>query len=570
MGTPHPPAGRGPGNRRRLGVAAGCAAALAVAVAAWLAAAPVSAAAGAGTYALTNAGSNLCLDLPGAGSGAGTQLQQNSCTGGSGQQWTLAAVSGGFRISSVSSGLCAGVRGASSSAGKAIEQQACTGTASQTWTLTASGSSYRVVNANGGKCMNTADNSTAAGALVQTNSCDSVATKQWTLATSGGGSPTPTPTSPSPTPTTTSPPPSSGALYVAPNGSASAAGTISAPTTLDSAITRVTSGGAIYLRGGTYNYPQTITVQPGNNGTSSARTLMSAYPGETPVLNFSAQAEDSANRGLQLNGNYWHVYGITVQNAGDNGIFVGGSNNIIERTVTRGNHDTGLQLSRAASTTPQSQWPSNNLVIRAESYDNADSGGENADGFAAKLTVGTGNVFQYDVSHNNIDDGWDLYTKTDTGAIGPVTIEDSLSYHQGTLTNGTTAGNGDRNGFKLGGDDIAVNHTFLRNIAVGNGHHGITYNDNPGTMTVSNNVSIDNGDSNVYFPEGSSVFRNNTSCRFDGGSTNDKVVGNTDSSNQFWTGTNGSRCASYDGALGWSFDSNGHLVVTFGGTPVTP
>lgn len=561
MGTPR--------TRRRLGAAAGSAAALAAAVTAWLVLSPASgAAAGAGTYTLVNAGSQLCLDLPAAGAAAGGQLRQNTCSGGSGQQWTFTAVSGGYRVTA-SGGLCVGVAGGSSSAGKAIDLESCTGASSQTWTETASGTNYRVANANGGKCMNTQDNSTAAGALVQTNSCDSVATKQWTVTAGSGTSPTPTPTSPSPTPTA-SQPPASGALYVAPNGSAAAAGTISAPTTLDSAITRVGAGGTIYLRGGTYSESTTITVQPGNNGTASARTLMSAYPGETPVLNFAAQAEDSANRGLQLNGNYWHVYGLTVENAGDNGIFVGGSNNVIERTVTRGNHDTGLQLSRIASSTPQSQWPSNNLVIRAESYDNADSGGENADGFAAKLTVGTGNVFQYDVSHNNIDDGWDFYTKTDTGAIGPVTVEDSLSYDQGTLTNGTQAANGDRNGFKLGGDNIAVNHVFVRNIAVGNGHHGITYNDNPGTITVTDNVSVDNGDSNFYFPEGTSVFRNDTSCRFAGGTTNDKVVGSTDSSDQFWTGSNGSRCAPYSGALGWSFASDGHLVVTFGGNPVTP
>ena len=87
--------------------------------------------------------------------------------------------------------------------------------------------------------------------------------------------------------------------------------------------------------------PQTVTIAPGNNGTSSARKNLSAYPGETPVLNFSAQTEDSANRGLALNGNYWHIYGLVVERAGDNGIFVGGSNNIIERTVTRFNRDSG-------------------------------------------------------------------------------------------------------------------------------------------------------------------------------------------------------------------------------------
>jgi len=361
-------------------------------------------------------------------------------------------------------------------------------------------------------------------------------------------------------------------LYVAPNGSAGAAGTQASPTTLTAALTRIDSGGTIYMRGGTYNLAQTVTIPAGNDGTSSARKTLSAFPGESPVLDFSAQSESTANRGLQVNASYWHVFGLVVQHAGDNGISIGGSNNVIERTVTRDNRDTGLQISRASSATPRAQWPSNNLVISSESYDNADSGGENADGFAAKLTVGPGNVFRYDVSHNNIDDGWDLFTKTDTGPISPVTIEYSLSYDQGTLTDGTQAANGDRNGFKLGGDKIAVNHTVQHDIAYQNGHDGFTYNNNPGAMTVSNNVSVDNGERNFHWETGGSVFRNDTSCRFAtaAGGSNDKLVGSVDGSDQFWTGANGSRCSSYGGTLGWSFASDGHLVVTLGGMPVTP
>lgn len=335
------------------------------------------------------------------------------------------------------------------------------------------------------------------------------------------------------------------------------------------AITRISAGGTIYLRGGTYNYSQTVTIAPGNNGTSSARKKMSAYPGETPILNFSAMAEDTANRGLAVNGAYWHLYGLIVQRAGDNGIFVGGSNNIVERTVTRFNRDSGLQISRIASDTPNSQWPANNLILTSESHDNADSDGEDADGFAAKLTSGAGNVFRYTVSHNNIDDGWDLYTKSDTGPIGAVTIEDSLSYNNGTLSDGSQAGNGDRNGYKLGGEDISVNHVIRRNIAYNNGKHGFTYNRNLGTMQISSNISIDNSERNYSFDGGSSVFRSNTSCRSDDG-TNDRIIGDSDSSNQFWSGTNGSRCSSYSGALHWSFASDGHLVVTFGGSAVTP
>lgn len=287
------------------------------------------------------------------------------------------------------------------------------------------------------------------------------------------------------------------------------------------------------------------------------------------MLNFSAQTESSSNRGLQLNASYWHIKGLIVERAGDNGIFVGGSNNVIERTVTRFNRDTGLQLGRMTSTTPTAQWPSNNLILSAESHDNADSDGEDADGFAAKLTSGTGNVFRNAVAHNNIDDGWDLYTYADEDPIGPVTIEDSLSYENGTLSDGSQAGNGDRNGYKLGGEDVPVNHIVRRSFAVDNGKHGFTYNSNPGSMTISNNVSVDNTERNFNFDAGTSVFRNNTSCRFSSG-TNDRIIGNADSSNQFWSGTNGSRCSSYDGALGWSFTSDGRLVVTFGGTQVTP
>lgn len=362
-------------------------------------------------------------------------------------------------------------------------------------------------------------------------------------------------------------PPASDALYVAPGGSSGADGTESDPTTLTSAIDRIEPGGTIHMRGGTYSFSETVTIPLGDDGTAGDRTELSAYPGETPVLNFSAQSEDSANRGLALDASYWHVRGIVVEHAGDNGIFVSGSHNVIERTVTRFNRDTGLQLSRRVSSTPESDWPAHNLILSAESHDNADSDGEDADGFAAKLTSGPGNVFRYAVAHNNIDDGWDLYTKSETGPIGEVTIEDSLAYENGVLSDGSQAGNGDRNGFKLGGEDIGVDHVITGNIAYDNGKHGFTYNRNTGSMTVSDNVSIGNEERNFNFDGGSSVFRNNTSC--DSGST-DRTRGDADGSNQFWDGSNGSRCSAYDGGLDWSYASDGTLVVTFGGRRVTP
>ena len=361
------------------------------------------------------------------------------------------------------------------------------------------------------------------------------------------------------------PPPSGDEIFVAPGGGDGASGTEADPTTLTSAIDRIEPGGSIYMRGGTYDHSETVRIEPGNDGLSSDRNELFAYPGETPVLDFSAQSEDSSNRGLAIGGDWWHVNGIIVEHAGDNGILLGGNDNVIERVTTRHNRDTGLQLSRYTAGAPRSEWPSNNLIVSSVSHDNVDSDGEDADGFAPKLTVGDGNVFRYTVAYNNIDDGYDLFAKSDTGPIGEVTIEHSLAFGNGSLSNGTQHGNGDRNGYKLGGSGIAVDHNIHHSIAFENGKHGLTYNSNPGSMTVSNNLSIGNEERNFQFDGGDSVFRNNTSC--DSGSS-DRYRGDADGSNQFWDGSNGSRCSQYSGSLDWGFDSSGRLVVTIGGNEV--
>ena len=362
------------------------------------------------------------------------------------------------------------------------------------------------------------------------------------------------------------PPPSGDEIYVAPDGSESAPGTISQPTTLPAAITRVEAGGTIYMRGGTYVYATPVVIERGNDGAAGARKQLFAYPGETPILNFGAMAENSANRGLTVNGFYWHVKGLTVEYAGDNGIFIGGNYNIIERCITRYNRDTGLQLSRYSSSALQSEWPAYNLILSCESHDNADADGEDADGFAAKLTSGEGNVFRYCVSHNNIDDGWDMYTKSETGPIGAVTIEHCISYENGTLSDGTTHGNGDKNGYKLGGEDIPVDHVFRYNLAYDNGKHGITWNRNPGDMEVTGNVSIDSAERNFNFDGGSSTFSDNVSCRGSSG-TNDRIIGADLGTNCWWTdGANtcgASTCDPYSGELSWWFNPDGSLEYEF-------
>ncbi|WP_205513071.1 InlB B-repeat-containing protein [Longitalea arenae] len=321
-------------------------------------------------------------------------------------------------------------------------------------------------------------------------------------------------------------------LYVSPGGSASNPGTsISAPTTLANALATVTAGGTIYMRGGTYNLTATVVIAESNSGTASATKKLFAYGSEVPIISFAGMAVATSNRGIVLDGSYWHFKGLIIESAGDNGLLLSGDNNTIESCIFRRNADSGLQLSRYnTSYNSISQWPSNNLVLNCEAYDNKDPDSEDADGFAAKLTSGNGNVFRNCVAHHNIDDGWDLYTKSDTGPIGPVTLENCIAHSNGVLTDGSTSGNGDKNGFKLGGEDVSVNHIVRRCIAFNNGKHGFTYNRNLGTIEMTNNTSYDNAERNFNFDGGTSVFKNNLSYL---SGSNDRIVGTATAPNAF-------------------------------------
>jgi hypothetical protein len=94
----------------------------------------------------------------------------------------------------------------------------------------------------------------------------------------------------------------------------------------------------------------------------------------------------------------------------------------------------------------------------------------------------------------------------------------------------TTASDG--NGFKLGGDGIPVNHTIRRSIAFGNKKHGITFNSNPGSITVTNNTSVNNSDANLKFDAGSHVFSNNLS--FNGTNSDDRIGTDVLNTNCWW------------------------------------
>ncbi len=268
-----------------------------------------------------------------------------------------------------------------------------------------------------------------------------------------------------------------GATYfVATTGSDSAAGTIDNPfRTIPKAVSVSIAGDTIYVRGGTYSIATTITISKA--GTSLAYFHLYAYPGERPFLDFSSMAISGSNRGIKLNGSYWHIKGFDIYKAGDNGMYVGGSNNIIEFCSFSENSDTGLQLGSGAS---------NNQVINCDSYDNMDPGQGNADGFAPKLDVGTGNYFFGCRSWQNSDDGWDGYLRGANNVS--TTLESCWTFMNGYLKDGSpSVGNG--NGFKMGGSDLKDlehNMTLIHCLAFGNRVKGFDQNNNKGSMTLLN------------------------------------------------------------------------------------
>ncbi|XXY22927.1 right-handed parallel beta-helix repeat-containing protein [Sorangium sp. So ce216] len=352
--------------------------------------------------------------------------------------------------------------------------------------------------------------------------------------------------------------PSGDDLYVAPDGSEDNPGTLDAPTTLYKAVTLVRPGQTIYLRGGEYLYLPTVEIAYGNDGTAEQRKRVFAYPGEKPVLEFKDQyykkGDPASPRGVELHGSYWHMKGIEIANAGDNGIFISGHHNVIEHCVFHNNRDSGLQLGGRLGEldTPVEEWPSYNKVINCDSYNNFDPpDGGDADGFAPKLNVGDGNEFHGCRAWNNSDDGWDMFNRNGK-ALKPVLLDQCWAFDNGYQEGGYMStpppvpymGNG--NGFKMGGgSSLASDHVITRSVAFGNKVRGFDENNNVGNITVKNCTGWLNGSMNFAFGEGGHhTFINNISHKRKSG---DEPVG-TLTSNSF-EGATDADFLSFDRAL---------------------
>lgn len=335
-------------------------------------------------------------------------------------------------------------------------------------------------------------------------------------------------------------------LYVSTTGADSNDGSLNAPfATIARAVEAVEPGGTILVHAGTYNISQRIRV-PEKATSENARIKLFAFGDGEVIIDGSnmipaSQMEFKMARCMYFPywANYWHVKGITFQNAKDSGVKVEGSYNIFEHCTFRWNNDTGLQIgmfkdwaieetksfpiSGTPAFNPGYTYCRGNKVINCDSYENydatvygggSDDGGD-ADGFACKLFPGSGTEFHGCRAWNNSDDNWDLYM-----VYHPVVIESCWGWNAAIDRNGApTPGNG--NGFKLGGggssggaafDQSTGAHLVYNCVAFNNTKKGFDQNNAYEGMYLLNNVAWGNA-YNYRFPTvfkyGGMYLRNN-------------------------------------------------------------
>ncbi|MEO6246679.1 MAG: right-handed parallel beta-helix repeat-containing protein [Opitutaceae bacterium] len=267
-------------------------------------------------------------------------------------------------------------------------------------------------------------------------------------------------------------------LFVSPTGQPGAAGTATAPlASLVEAAERAKAGDVIRLAGGTYRHDQTIHLK--NNGTAAAPIRVECDdPASWPVFDFSKQEFDRNNHGIAVEGDYWHLVGLEVFQAGRFGISITGHHTVVERCRAHENQGTGINVGAPGS---------HALILNCDSYRNVDrpTRGQNADGFGAKFDVGEGIVFRGCRAWENADDGFDLWK-----APHPVRIENCVAYRNGIDLWSIDGYTGNGNGFKVGGDFVAAAHVIVGCIVTDQPKNGFDQNNNAGPVLFERCTAI--------------------------------------------------------------------------------
>jgi len=291
--------------------------------------------------------------------------------------------------------------------------------------------------------------------------------------------------------------------YLATDGSDSNPGTIDAPfASIMQAQAAASAGDTVWLRGGTYNQfdGSTITATDANynyvNRLSKSGIHYSAYPGETPVFDFSGVPTNRRVCGFHVTGSDLvitgiHVTGTPVGNQKQSECFrIDGSAASVDfyDCVAYNNAASGFYWTNR----------SRGSAIRCDAYDNIGTNAEavgNTDGFGAH---GNGVVFRYCRAWNNSDDGFDCISSP-----GANVFDHCWAFNH--------RGGGNKVGFKIGGfgadpsrvppSPVPV-HIVSYCVSAFNGARGFYANHQPGQAAVwTRNTAYNNSGGNFNMLE---------------------------------------------------------------------
>ncbi|MFI5916838.1 ricin-type beta-trefoil lectin domain protein [Dactylosporangium sp. NPDC051541] len=122
---------------------------------------------------LRGAGSNRCLDVPGAATANGTQLSIWDCTGGANQRW-IALSNGALQVYG---NKCLDIPGHATAPGTVVQIWDCNGGTNQQWTLNSNGT---VVSRESGLCLDVTGAATANSTPVELWNCTGGSNQKWT------------------------------------------------------------------------------------------------------------------------------------------------------------------------------------------------------------------------------------------------------------------------------------------------------------------------------------------------------------------------------------------------------
>ncbi len=251
------------------------------------------------------------------------------------------------------------------------------------------------------------------------------------------------------------------AIYVAPDGSDANPGTLEQPLeSIQHAQTLASAGDTVYIRGGSYvvREDQISKIEQNlfacisfldKSGSEGQTINYWAYPGETPVFDFSAvKPEGRRVVGIWVSGDYIHIKGlemigvqVTITSHTESYcIYSWGDHNIFELISMHDNKGTALRHRTGGD----------NLFLNCDAYRNHDNVSEdgmggNTDGFGCHpKSGGTGNVFRGCRAWFNSDDGFDTIRSSES-----IVFENCWSFYNGYSTSFASLGDG--TGFKAGG-----------------------------------------------------------------------------------------------------------------------